>query len=314
MRIAFMGSPDFAVVVLDALLGAADVDVVAVYTQPPRVAGRGQSERPTPVARRAIAAGLETRWPASLKGEAEQAAFAALDIDVAVVAAYGLILPKAVLAAPRHGCLNLHASLLPRWRGAAPIQRAIEAGDPVTGVDVMIMEAGLDTGPRIARATTRIDAADDAGSLHDRLADLAAALIVPAMEAHVAGAATPISQPEDGICYAHKIDKAELAINWSDPAAVVARRIRAFAPVPGAWFTLNERGTSVRVKALGAFAEMEAAVAAPGMVLDDALLVACGEGAVRLTRLQREGKGPMSAGDFLRGTPVAAGAVLGGAG
>ncbi|MEM7522520.1 MAG: methionyl-tRNA formyltransferase [Pseudomonadota bacterium] len=302
MRIAFMGTPDFSVTVLDALV-AAGFDVAAVYAQPPRRAGRGKKERPTPVAARAGALGLPVRTPLNFRDEADRAAFAALDLDAAVVVAYGLLLPQAVLDAPRSGCFNLHASLLPRWRGAAPIQRAIMAGDDETGVCVMRMEAGLDTGPVALTARTPIRRDDTAATLHDRLAEIGAPLVVEALRAIDAGTLTLTPQPEEGL-YAPKIDKAEARIDWSRPAEDVDRAIRGLSPFPGAWFEL----AGERVKVL--LSECVEGEGTPGETLDDALTVACGAGAVRLTRLQRAGKAPAPAAAFLNGRPVAKGAAL----
>ena len=303
MRVIFMGTPDFAVGVLDALIEA-DHDIAAVYTQPPRRAGRGKKERPTPVGARAAELGLEVRTPLNFRDAADREALAALNADVAVVVAYGLLLPQAVLDAPRHGCFNLHASLLPRWRGAAPIQRAIMAGDAETGVCVMRMEAGLDTGPVALTARTPIAAGDTAATLHDRLAEIGAPLMVEALAMLKAGTLTLTPQPEVGV-YAPKIDKAEAKIDWSRPAAEVDRTIRGLSPFPGAWFELGGE----RVKAL--LSVCADGAGAPGEAVDDALMIACGEGAVRLLRLQKAGKGALGATDFLRGTPVAAGEILG---
>jgi len=294
MRLIFMGTPDFSVPVLDALVEAGH-EVAAVYCQPPRPAGRGKKDRPSPVQARAEALGLRVRHPASLKGARDQAEFVALGADVAVVVAYGLILPKAVLDAPRFGCLNIHASLLPRWRGAAPIQRAIMAGDTKTGVSIMAMEAGLDTGPVLMREAVTIGPQETAGGLHDRLSGLGARLIVEALAR--LDDLVPEPQPETGATYAAKIDKAEARVDWSRPAAEVDRLIRGLSPFPGAWC---EAGGE-RVKLLAArLAEGEGA---PGEVLDAALDVACGTGAVRLLRLQRAGRAAQDAREFLRGTP-----------
>jgi len=302
MRLVFMGTPDFSVPVLDALVSAGH-EIAAVYCQPPRPAGRGKKPRPGPVQARAEALNLPVRHPESLKSEAERAAFGALAADAAVVVAYGLILPQAVLDAPRLGCLNIHASLLPRWRGAAPIQRAIMAGDAETGVCIMRMEAGLDTGPVLLREATPIGPGDTAASLHDRLSALGARLIVGALGRleHL----VPEPQPEAGVTYAAKIDKAEAAVDWAAPAREVDRRIRGLSPFPGAWTMIGGE----RVKLLDSrLAEGEGR---SGEVLDAGLCVACGEGAVRLLRLQRAGRAPQEAGEFLRGRPVPAGTVLG---
>ncbi len=292
MKLIFMGTPDFAVAALDALL-AAGHEVVCVYTQPPRPAGRGKAERPTPVHARADALGLEVRHPVSLKSEAEVAAFAALDAEVAVVAAYGLILPVPILEAPPMGCLNIHASLLPRWRGAAPIQRAIMAGDAQTGICIMDMAAGLDTGAVRHEVQTPIAADDTAQTLHDRLAELGGRAIVEVLR-DPAGY-PPVDQPEAGITYAAKIDKAEARINWSDPAVQIDRQIRGLSPFPGAWCEIDGE----RVKLLQC--QLEEAKGAPGTVLDDRFLVACGSGAVRILRAQRAGRGVAGIDDFLRG-------------
>ena len=305
MRLIFMGTPDFAVATLQALLDAGH-EIAAVYTQPPRPAGRGKKDRPSPVQLAAEAAGLTVRTPLHFKDPAEREALAALRAEAAVVVAYGLLLPRAVLDAPTHGCFNLHASLLPRWRGAAPIQRAIMAGDAETGVCVMRMEAGLDTGPVVLRASTPITAQDTAATLHDRLAEIGAPLMVRALGEIGAGRATLTPQPEEGVEYAAKIDKSEARIDWSRPAAELDRHIRGLSPFPGAWFELAEDGKSAeRIKVL--FCAAEDGAGAPGVALDDRLLIACGEGALRLLRVQRAGKGPVAAADFLRGRPVPSG-------
>ncbi len=307
LRLAFMGSPDFAVPTLAALV-AAGYDIACVYSQPPRPAGRGQSEHPTPVAAFAAARGLLTRTPRSLRGADEQAAFAALDLDAAVVAAYGLILPQPILDAPRLGCFNLHGSLLPRWRGAAPIQRAIMAGDAVTGVQVMRMTAGLDEGPICLSEMIAIRADDTARTLQDRMAQKGAALMAQAMAALERDEVRCAPQDPGGVTYAAKIDKAEARIDWTQPATIVDRRIRALSPAPGAWFILPTGQGGVRVKVL--MSRPEPGDGAPGEVLDGALLVACGEGAVRLITVQREGKAVMAACDLLRGSPIAPGLRL----
>lgn len=301
MRIVFMGTPEFSVPVLDALVEAGH-EIAAVYCQPPRPAGRGKKERPTPVHARAEALGLEVRYPVSLKGEEAQAEFAALGADVAVVVAYGLILPQAVLDVPKKGCLNIHASLLPRWRGAAPIHRAIMAGDDETGVCIMQMEAGLDTGPVLLRKATEIGAEETTAELHDRLSDMGAAAIVEALVA--LDDLEPEVQPEDGVTYAAKIDKAEAQVDWSAPAVEVDRKIRGLSPFPGAWCEIEGQ----RVKLLAS--RCVEGVGAAGEVLDDALTVACGEGAVQLLRLQRAGKGAQDADVFQRGFAVAKGTRL----
>ena len=292
-----MGTPDFAVPVLDALVDAGH-EIAAAYTQPPRPAGRGKQLRPSPVHLRAEALGIGVRHPVSLKGELEKAEFAALGADVAVVAAYGLLLPQAVLDAPKHGCLNVHASLLPRWRGAAPIQRAILAGDAETGVTIMQMERGLDTGPMLVKAATPI-ADKTAGQLHDELGQIGANLMVDTLTRMDQLAA----EPQNGALATHaaKIDKAEAKLEFTRPALELEREVRAFAPFPGAWFDL----AGERVKVLRASIIDESG--APGITLDDQLTIACGEGALRLEQVQRAGKPVMTVADFLRGRPVAAG-------
>ena len=294
MRLAFMGSPPFAVPTLEAL-AAAGHEIAAVYSQPPRPAGRGARLQPTAVHARAEALGLPVRTPARFRDAETLADFAALDLDAAVVVAYGLILPQAALDAPRLGCLNLHASLLPRWRGAAAGQRAIMAGDAETGVCVMRMEAGLDTGPVYLRAATPIGPDEDAGALAERLAALGAPLMAAALAGIAAGELTPEPQPAEGALYAAKIDKAEARLDWALPAEALARRIRGLSPAPGAWC----QAAGERLKVLGARAEP--GVGAPGTLLDDRLLVACGEGALRLTRVQRPGRAAMSGAEALRG-------------
>ncbi|MBC7770755.1 MAG: methionyl-tRNA formyltransferase [Phycisphaerales bacterium] len=303
MRLTFMGSPAFALAPLQALI-AAGHEIVCVYSQPPRPAGRGKQERPTPVHAFAAERGIEVRTPKSLKRAEEQERFAALQLNAAIVVAYGLILPKPILDAPRLGAFNLHGSLLPRWRGAAPIQRAIMAGDRITGVQVMRMEEGLDTGPVLASATTPIDFDDTSSTVHDRLSALGAALLAETLAKVERGEAAETPQSQEGVTYAHKIIPAETRIDWSRPAREIDCMIRGLAPSPGAWFELG----GARVKAL--HARLGQGQAAPGEALDDGLLIACGEGAVRLLRVQREGKAPMDAGAFLRGQPVPAGARL----
>ncbi len=300
MRIAFMGTPEFAVPTLNALVEAGH-DVMAVYSQPPRRAGRGKKLSPSPVQKRAEELGLEVRYPVSLKSEEEQADFAALDLDVAVVAAYGLILPQAILDAPKHGCLNVHGSLLPRWRGAAPVQRAILAGDMETGVCIMQMEAGLDTGPVRATARTPVGS-KTCGELTDELAALGAEKMIEVlgnMDAHPASA-----QPGEGVTYAAKIDKAESRIDFAKDAGVVERKIRAFNPFPGAWFEYD----GDRYKILEA--ELADASAPEGSVIDDQLTIACGSDAIRPTLIQRSGKPAMPTADMLRGKPIPAGTIL----
>jgi methionyl-tRNA formyltransferase len=299
MRIAFMGTPDFAVPTLDALV-AAGHEIIAVYSQPPRPAGRGKTLQPSPVHRRAEALGIAVMTPVSLKSSEEQQKFAELDLDVAVVAAYGLILPRAILDAPRFGCLNVHGSLLPRWRGAAPVQRAILAGDERTGVTIMDMEAGLDTGPMRATVETGM-AGKTAGMLTDELAASGAALMIEVL-ADLPGH-PPVPQPEDGVTYARKIDKAEARLDFSD-ADAAERQVRAFNPAPGAFFELA--GERIRILA----AMVEPGSGAPGTVVDDALGIACGSGVLRPLLVQRAGKGAMTPGELLRGYHIAAGTVL----
>jgi methionyl-tRNA formyltransferase len=303
LRLAFMGSPAFALPTLAALIDAGH-EIACVYSQPPRPAGRGKQDRLTPVHAFALERGLQVRTPNSLKKLEAQAEFAALNLDAAIVVAYGLILPKPILDAPRLGAFNLHGSLLPRWRGAAPIQRAIMAGDALTGVQVMRMEEGLDTGPVLATASTRIGASDTTSTLHDRLAALGAPLMVEALAKLEHGEAVETPQDEEGVTYAHKITPAEARIDWSRSAHEVDWVIRGLSPVPGAWFDLG----GMRVKALMSRAELQSGE--PGVVLDDSLLIACGTGAVRLLTVQREGRGPLDAATFLRGNPVIPGTRL----
>lgn len=308
-RLAFMGTPDFAVPVLAGLI-AAGHEVAAVYSQPPRKAGRGMAEQPSPVHRFAAEHGLPVRTPVSLKSEDEQKAFADLGLDVAVVVAYGLILPRPVLAAPRLGCLNLHASLLPRWRGAAPIQRAIMAGDAETGVMVMQMEAGLDTGPVLLAEHVAIAPDATAGSLHDRLSEIGASLMIRALAALERGSLASTPQSDEGVTYAKKIEKEEARIDWSLDAKALDAHIRGLTPFPGAFFEAARDGNPVRIKVL-----RETPVVgdgAPGEVLslDGGITIACGQGALKLTELQRAGKGPMKADDFLRGFPLKPGERL----
>ena len=291
MKLVFMGTPDFAVVTLKALI-AAGHEIVAVYSQPPRPAGRGQSVRPSTVQDYAAAQGIEVRTPLSLKSADEQKSFANLRADAAVVVAYGLLLPQAILDAPRFGCFNVHASLLPRWRGAAPIQRAIMAGDAESGVTIMRMELGLDTGPMMKVGRLPITPETTASSLHDELAGLGAKLMVEVLQ-QPESAGTP--QPAEGVTYARKIDKTETKIDFSKPAPEVRNHIHGLSPFPGAWCIL----AGSRVKILK--------VQAVDHVMDDALTFACGSGAIKFLLLQREGKGVMDAATFLRGFPIAPG-------
>lgn len=291
MRLIFMGTPDFALPPLDALV-AAGHSIAAVYTQPPRPAGRGQAPRPSPVQRRAETLGLPVRHPVTLREPATQAGLAALAADLAVVVAYGLILPQTVLDIPRLGCLNIHASLLPRWRGAAPIHRAVMAGDAETGVSIMRMEAGLDTGPVLLRTAIPIAEDDTTGDLHDRLAALGAQMIVAAI-ARLPDL-VPVAQPADGVTYADKIAKAETRIDWTRPAPEIARKIKGLSPFPGAWCLAGgERVKLLRARAVPG-------QGAPGTRLAG-LTIACGTGAVEVTELQREGRRAMPAAEALRG-------------
>ena len=292
MRLVFMGTPEFSVPILDAL--AAHHDVICAYSQPPRPAGRGKQDRPSPVQARAMALGIPTRHPTNLRTPQALADFAALRADIAVVVAYGLMLPQAILDVPTKGCLNIHASLLPRWRGAAPIHRAIMAGDTETGICIMQMEAGLDTGPVMMRQTMAIDAEDTTAGLHDRLAGLAADLILKALDTLPA----PVPQPAEGVTYASKIDKAEARIDWHRPAVDVDRLIRGLSPFPGAWCDVGGE----RVKLLRS--RLAAGQGAAGAVLNkgpEQVVIACGRGAIEVTLAQREGKKPMQIADFMRG-------------
>lgn len=303
LKLIFMGSPDFSVPALAALLDAGH-DVLSVYAQPPRPAGRGQKERPCPVHAFALERGLEVRTPKSLKDESEQQAFAGLNADACVVAAYGLILPKGVLDAPRYGCLNIHASLLPRWRGAAPIHRAILAGDEKSGVTIMQMDEGLDTGDMLMAEETPITATTTASDLHDRLSAMGAEMIVKALENLQSGSLTPVPQPDEGVTYAAKLDRSEGRIDWALSAVDLERRVRGLNPWPGIWFDYQDR----RIKVLAA--EVVDNSGNAGTVLDDRLTIACGEKALRLKRVQKQGKGPMAAEDFLRGNDVPKGTSL----
>jgi methionyl-tRNA formyltransferase len=324
MRLIFMGTPDFAMPTLNALVDAGH-DVVAVYSQPPRPANRGKKLTPSAVHARAEELGLEVRTPVSLKGAEEQVAFAALKADVAIVAAYGLLLPQAILDAPKYGCLNVHGSLLPRWRGAAPVQRAILAGDAETGVMVMQMEAGLDTGPVRATAVTPVDR-KTAGELTEELAQLGAGLMVEVLADM--GRYPPVAQPEDGVTYARKIEKSEARLDFSKSADAVERQVRAFNPVPGAYFEFQ--GERYRVLAAEVFSPLPLAGGAgggskkyaelmpspnpsrmrEGLILDDQLTIACATGAIRPVLIQRAGKPAMPLADFLRGNRIPAGTIL----
>lgn len=298
LKLGFMGTPDFSVSALKALIEAGH-EIACVYSQPPRKSGRGQKLTPTPVHAFAQSQGIEVRTPLSLKSAEEHAAFADLKLDACVVVAYGLILPQEILDAPRHGCFNIHASLLPRWRGAAPIQRAIEAGDPESGVTIMQMDAGLDTGPMVL--IERLDIASmTAGTLHDALAEMGGRLMVETLTLLEAGRLQHTAQPDTGATYAKKILKGDDRIDWTKSAAEIERAVRAFHP--RTWFEYNDE----RIRVLEA--TVNADCGTPGMTLDKALLVACGDGSVRLNVIQRPGKKPMAAADVLRGYPVASGA------
>ncbi|MEA3081487.1 MAG: methionyl-tRNA formyltransferase [Sphingomonadales bacterium] len=299
MRIVFMGSPVFAVPSLNALVEAGH-EVVAAYCQPPRPAGRGKAERRTAVHERAEQLGIEVRTPKTLRDEAEQARFRALDADIAVVAAYGLILPKAILEAPKAGCINVHASLLPRWRGAAPIQRAILAGDEVSGVTIMRMDEGLDTGPMLLRRNLDIRG-KNADQVTGEMAQLGAVALIDWLEHPT----LPEPQPEAGVTYAPKVDKAEARIDWSASAEQIERQVRAFNSVPGAWF----EASGERIKLLEAAVGSDAS-ATPGEVLDECLNVACGEGYIRPLKVQRAGRGVMTPGELLRGFAIPKGTIL----
>ena len=294
MKIIFMGTPDFSVPALNALIEAGH-EVIAAYTQPPRPAGRGKKDRPTPVHARATELGIEVRHPTSLKSLEEQSAFAALNADIAVVVAYGLLLPQAILDAPKYGCLNIHASLLPRWRGAAPIHRAIMEGDAETGVCIMQMEAGLDTGPVLLREATPIGVTETTVDLHDRLSAMGGKLIATALSQ--LDNLKPEPQPEDGVTYAPKIDKVEARIDWTKPANVVDRQIRGLSPFPGAWCEIEGE----RVKLLRS--SLTEGSTAPGTHLGG-FRIACGEGAVQITQAQRQGKRALEAEEYLRGADL----------
>jgi methionyl-tRNA formyltransferase len=298
MRLIFMGSPEFALPTLAALIEAGH-EISCVYSQPPKPAGRGKAVRLTPVHAFAEERGIVVRTPSSLKSDEAKAAFSALNADAAIVVAYGLILPQAVLDGTKLGCFNLHGSLLPRWRGAAPMQRAIEAGDTQTGVQVMAMEAGLDTGGVYATATTPIGPSDTTGTIHDRLAQLGAALMLDSLPKIANGTLAGVPQALEGVTYAAKIDRAETRIDWTLAAIEIDRKVRAFAPFPGAWCILPD---GARAKIL--MTQVSDGQGDPGTTLNNSLSVACGFGTVRIVTLQREGKGIMDASDFLRGTPV----------
>jgi methionyl-tRNA formyltransferase len=307
LRIVFMGTPDFAVATLSTLIDAGH-EIAAVYTQPPRAGGRGMDVQTSAVHRFAAERKLRIEAPPALKREADLETFAALEADVTVVVAYGLILPRPILDAARLGSYNVHASLLPRWRGAAPIQRAIMAGDTETGVTIMRMEEGLDDGPICHCDRVAITSRTTAGELHDRLAELGARLMREALVLLDAGLLGCAPQPSSGITHAKKISKAETQIDFARPAVAVRNHIHGLSPIPGAWFSLSHEGKPLRVKAL--LCEVIEAAGRPGEVLDDRLTIACGEHAVRLLKIQREGKTPMIAETFLRGTEIPKGTLL----
>jgi methionyl-tRNA formyltransferase len=296
MRVAFMGTPAFAVPALNAARRAGH-EIVSFYTQPPRPAGRGKKLQSSPVQQAAEPMGIPVRTPADLRDPGEQSTFRDLRLDAAVVVAYGLILPPEILEAPRHGCLNIHASLLPRWRGAAPIQRAIEAGDTETGISIMRMDEGLDTGPVLLEEPVRIYHRTTAKDLHDALATLGARLIEEALDGLETGALHPKPQPAEGITYAHKLTKAEGELDWRRDAGLLDRRIRAFTPVPGCWFMRGEE----RIKVLEAVPTFPERMGAPGTILAPDGSVACGTGALRVIKAQRPGKGPVTGDELLRG-------------
>ncbi len=304
MRLAFLGTPEFAVPSLAAILEAGH-EVACVYSQPPAPRGRGQRLTPSPVHALALERGLTVRTPASMRDPDEIAAFAALELDAAVVVAFGQILPREVLDAPRLGAFNLHGSLLPRWRGAAPIQRAVMAGDSVTGVQVMRMSEGLDEGAILATARLRIDALDTAGTLAERMSAAGAALLAQTLPAIADGSAIETPQAAEGVTYAKKIRPKEARIKWKASAAEIDRKIRGLSPFPGAWFAAASERGPVRIKAL--LSQAEDGGGEPGTVLDDGLLIACGDGAVRILRAQREGRAAQDASEFLRGFPLAPG-------
>ena len=310
MKLAFLGTSEFAVPALKALVEAGH-DVVAVYTRAPKPAGRGQQERRTPVHETALSLGLAVHTPGSLRSDEEAQAFKALDLDAAVVVSYGHILPKSFLEAPVLGCINIHGSLLPRWRGAAHIHRAILAGDADTGVTIMRMDEGLDTGPMLLAERTPISAADTAESVHDRLADLGARLIVSTLDALVAKSIEAVAQPATGVTYAHKLGKEEGALDWRRPAAELERKVRAFHPWPGTWFEAPTGHGEGRVKVLAAGLVLAAgALGTLSIARDGCPVVACGVGGLKLLKLQRAGKSAQSADAFLRGFALPAGTVL----
>jgi len=309
MRVVFLGTPAFALPTLTGILKAGH-EIAAVYTQPPRPAGRGMAVSKSPVHRCAERHGLPVFTPATLRSDAQTRAFAGHRPEVAVVVAYGLILPLQVLEAPRAGCLNLHASALPRWRGAAPIQRAILAGDAETAATIMRMETGLDTGPICLMERVPIGADTTAGELHDLLAGRGAELMVEALGELARGRLNCTPQPGEGVTYAAKLDKDETRLDFRQPAREVHNRVRGLSPTPGAWFEATHEGRTERIKLLRTAPLNAGASAPPGTILDDALTVACGEGGVRMLEVQRSGRKPMAASEFLRGFPLGTGARL----
>ena len=304
LRLAFMGTPDFAVPALKSLVDAGH-DVAAVYAQPPKPAGRGYEIRKSPVQLAAEALGIEVRTPKTLRDAEEQKKFSALNLDIAVVAAYGLILPLPILKAPKFGCVNIHASLLPRWRGAAPIQRALLAGDKESGVTIMQMAEGLDTGAMLLRESFPITAETTGGSLHDRLMEMGARLIVPALEGIATGKLKPEPQPESGVTYAAKLSREDGRIDWTKPAAEIERQIRALQPWPGCFFMLKDEPIKVLAAEI-----VTGKTGMPGTLLDENFTVACGENALRLVTVQRGGKNATGGADFLRGTRLPVGELL----
>ena len=303
LRIAFMGTPEFSVPILETLVSVGH-DIVCVFTQPPRSGGRGQNEKKTPVHIKAEELDIDVRVPKNLSSEEQQLAFASLKLDCAVVAAYGLMLPKSILSAPKLGCLNIHASLLPRWRGAAPIQRAILAGDTETGVTIMQMDEGLDTGAILMLDKIKITRETTGESLHDKLSEAGSVLIIRALEALVKGAIKPIEQLDDGVTYAKKLERSEGHIDWREPAADIERLIRAFTPWPGSWFEVKGE----RIKILSA--KVNQVDGPPGTVMDDKLTISCGVSGLKLEALQRAGKKPMTAAEFLRGFDLPIGTTV----
>lgn len=305
-RVIFMGTPEFSVPALEALIQNPDYQVICVYTQPPRPSGRGYQVTPSPVHQCAEHHGIEVRYPLTLKTQEEQEKFHALKADIAIVAAYGLILPSPILGSPVHGCLNIHASLLPRWRGAAPIQRAIEAGDVETGITLMQMDVGLDTGPMIAKKAIPITNDMTATILHDQLSKIGAALLMHTLPPYLKGIIPSTPQPTEGITYAHKVTKEEGHLDWKQPAAELERKIRALTPFPGAWFLYD----GMRIKIHGAIAKEENSSAEPGTLLNDQGHIACGQGILCPILFQKEGAKPLPLHDFLRGFALEKGKIL----